>query len=143
LAGVVFVTVAASETPLLAAISGAVFLGSVTTEMMLGHWYLVDPQLPRCALRRLALGGVAAALVDFGVLVAFGVFPWVGSDAAIGVGYIALAGATVVLMAAVVGALREDGYSGVMAATGLSYLALLTAIGTAVIGRMLASGPVL
>jgi len=31
----------------------------------------------------------------------------------------------------------------VMAATGLSYLALLTAAGTAVIGRLLVDGPIL
>jgi hypothetical protein len=40
-------------------------------------------------------------------------------------------------MAAVFFALRERGYSGVMAATGLSYLAVLTSIGSAVLGRAL------
>ena len=54
-----------------------------------------------------------------------------------------LAAATITLMAGVMGALRAEGYSGVMAATGLSYLALLTALGAAVVGRMLAAGPVL
>jgi hypothetical protein len=46
-------------------------------------------------------------------------------------------------MAMVWSSLGEAGYSGVMAATGLSYLAVLTAAGAAVIGRLLVDGPVL
>ena len=124
-------------------ISGALFLGGVTVEMMLGHWYLVDPTLPRWALRRLALAGAGGAVVDFVVLLFLGVFPWSAGDTAVGLGFVLLAVTTVILMAAVGGALREEGYAGVMAATGLSYLALLTAIGAAVVGRMLVEGPVL
>jgi len=71
-----------------------------------------------------------------------GVFPWSSGDTALGIGFVVMAVATVVLMAAVVGALREEGYSGVMAATGLSYLALLTAIGAVVVGRLLVEGSV-
>jgi hypothetical protein len=124
-------------------ISGALFLGGVTAEMMLGHWYLVDPSLPRWALRRLALAGAGGAVVDFVVLASLGLFPWPAGDTAVGLGFMLLAVTTVVLMIAVGGALREEGYAGVMSATGLSYLALLTAIGTAVVGRMLLEGPVL
>jgi hypothetical protein len=40
-------------------------------------------------------------------------------------------------------ALGEEGYPAVMAATGLSYLAVLTSIGAAVLGRLLAGGSVL
>ena len=134
--------VAAVDSNPLAVISGAVFLGGVTAEMMLGHWYLVDPRLPRWALRRLALAGGVAAIIDFGVLAGLGVFPWSAGDTALGIGFVVMAVATVVLMAAVVGALREEGYSGVMAATGLSYLALLTAIGAVVVGRLLVEGSV-
>jgi len=134
--------VAVLEGSPVAAISGAIFLGSVTAEMMLGHWYLVDPRLPRWALRRLAWVGVAAALLDLVVLSASGVFPWVAGDATVGIGFIVLSITTGVLMLAVIGALREEGYSGVMAATGLSYLALLTAIGAAVVGRLLLEGPI-
>lgn len=142
IAAVAFIA-GASEMGVVAAISGAAFLGGVTAEMMLGHWYLVDPRLPRWALRRLALAGAAGAVFDFVVLAAVGVFPWSAGDTAVGVGFVVLAATTVVLMAAVRGALREEGYSGVMAATGLSYLALLTAIGAAVVGRLLVAGPVL
>jgi len=141
-AALAFSVVAVLEGSPVAAISGAIFLGSVTAEMMLGHWYLVDPRLPRWALRRLAWVGVAAALLDLVVLSASGVFPWVAGDATVGIGFIVLSITTGVLMLAVIGALREEGYSGVMAATGLSYLALLTAIGAAVVGRLLLEGPI-
>lgn len=111
--------------------------------MMLGHWYLVDPRLPRWALRRLAVAAGVGAIVDFGVLVGLGVFPWSAGDAAVGIGFIVLAITTVVLLVGVLGALREEGYAGVMSATGLSYLALLTTIGAAVVGRLLVDGSVL
>lgn len=138
-----FVVVSALEAYPVAAVSGGVFLGSVTAEMMLGHWFLVDPRLPRWSLRRLAWIGAASAVVDLVVILLSGAVPWVGGDAAIGIGYLVLAGTSAILMLGVIGALREEGYSGVMAATGLSYLALLTAIGAAVLGRLLLGGPVL
>jgi hypothetical protein len=134
---------AALDTPVIAAVSGALFLGAVTAEMMLGHWYLVDPQLPRWALRWLVIGATVAAVVDVVVVIGFGAIPWASTDTAVGVGFIVLAVVSIVLLLAVIGALREPGYAGVMSATGLSYLALLTTIGAVVVGRMLAVGPVL
>jgi hypothetical protein len=128
---------------LVANVSGAAFLGGVTAEMMLGHWYLVDPQLPRWALRRLAIIGGLGVVVDVVVLVALGVFGWPASDLAVGLGFVVLAATSALLMLGVYVALGEEGYAGVMSATGLSYLALLTAIGAVVIGRMLVEGPVL
>jgi hypothetical protein len=56
------------------------------------------------------------------------------------VGFWTLLVASVVLMGAVIGALRYPAYSGVMAATGLSYLALLTTLGAVFVGRALAAG---
>ncbi len=126
-----------------ATLSGAVFLGGITTEMMLGHWFLVDPRLPRRALRRLDLIAGAGAVADLAVVVLAGAVPWAGGDAAVGIGYLALVATTLLLIAAVWASLGEEGYPAVMAATGLSYLAVLTAIGAAVMGRLLAGGPVL
>lgn len=137
-----FMAIAMLEGSPIGALSGALFLGAVTATMMLGHWYLVDPRLPRWALRRLAWAGAGGAVVDFVVLVVLGVFPWATGDGSVGIGFVVLAATTALLMLAVVGALRERGYSGVMAATGLSYLALLTAIGATVVGRLLLDGPV-
>ena len=45
--------------------------------------------------------------------------------------------ATIVLMAAVLGALQQPAYTGVMAATGLSYLAVITSLAATVLGRTL------
>jgi len=136
-AAVVFVIAAALEGAALLAVTGALFLGGVTTEMMLGHWYLVDPRLPRSALRRLALIGVTGALADGVAAAALGAIPWPAADAVMGWAFIVLAATTALLMTGVWLALRERGYPAVMAATGLSYLALLTAIGSAALGRAL------
>lgn len=141
--GVCYLIAAASDGPVLASVSGALLLGAVTAEMMLGHWYLVDPRLPRWALRRLGAAGGAGMVVDAVAVAALGAFPWSSVDMVLGLGYVALALMTVVLMTAVWFSLGEQGYSGVMAATGLSYLAVLTAVGAAVVGRLLADGPVL
>ena len=43
-------------------------------------------------------------------------------------------------MVGVIGALKWPAYSGVMAATGLSYLALLTTLGAVFLGRALVAG---
>jgi len=142
-AAIGFFVAAALDGPVLSVFSGALLLGGVTGEMMLGHWFLVDPTLPRWALRRLDVAGGAGALLDLAVLALLGVFPWVEGDLVVGLGFILLAVATAVLMTMVWFSLGEQGYSGVMAATGLSYLATLTAIGAAVIGRLLLEGPVL
>lgn len=126
--------------PLLAA-TGVVALGGITGEMLLGHWYLVDPTLPRQALRVLAYTGVVGVMADGAVLGLLG-FPGGGPTVVI---YWVLVMTTVLLMVAVVGALRHPAYSGVMAATGLSYLAVLTGLAAVFFGRVLAagSGPVL
>ena len=47
---------------------------------------------------------------------------------------------SIVLMVGVIGALRYPAYSGVMAATGLSYLAVLTTLGSVFVGRALVAG---
>ena len=51
---------ATRPSPLLRTLAGAAFLGAVTDAMLLGHWYLVQPGLPRGLLHELvdALGWV-------------------------------------------------------------------------------------
>jgi hypothetical protein len=141
--GVGFLVAAVPDGGVAASITGAVFLGGITVEMMLGHWFLVDPTLPRRPLQGLALAAGVGVIADSTVLAASGVVPWEEGDLAVGVGYLVLAGMTLILVAAVWASLRESGYPAVMAATGLSYLAVLTAVGAAVIGRLLTSGSVL
>ena len=36
-----------ADSPVLLVLSGALAIGGITAQMMLGHWYLVDPRLPR------------------------------------------------------------------------------------------------
>jgi hypothetical protein len=122
------------------AMSAAVVLGGVTAEMLLGHWYLVDPTLPRSALRALGRLGLAGLVIDAGVVLAYGAVPWPAQDAVSGIGWAVLTCLGMLLMTAVLLALREPGYPAVMAATGLSYLAVLTTMATVVLGRVLVSG---
>jgi hypothetical protein len=117
-------------------VTAALALGGVTGEMALGHWYLVDPRLPRWALRFLAIVAMAGIALDsFSVWLGVG-FPPGGAQTA----FWMLAITSVILSAAVLGALRYPAYSGVMAATGLSYLAVLTTLGAVFLGRALAIG---
>lgn len=113
------------------AAAGAIALGGVTSEMLLGHWYLVDPKLPRWPLRRLAIAGVVGISIDTIVIRLTGREPAVVAPVVL----LGLAITTAVLMVAVWFSLKGRSYTGVMAATGLSYLATLTALGTVVLGR--------
>jgi hypothetical protein len=116
-------------------------LGGITTEMMLGHWYLVDPRLPR---RPLLILDVLAALglgLDAIYVFAVGEVSFSGSDGVFGLAYVMLAGFAGILMVGVWFSLKEPRYSGVMAATGLSYLAVLVGFGVVTVGRVLVVGP--
>lgn len=117
------------------AVVATVALGGVTGEMLLGHWYLIDPRLPRSALRNLALAGIAGLVAEASLQVGLGVGFTGGA-----LGFWILVVTSIVLMVAVIAALRYPAYSGVMAATGLSYLALLTTLGAIFVGRAIAAG---
>jgi len=132
-----FAAVGVGVSPPVWAVSGIVFLGGVTTEMLLGHWFLVDPRLPRRPLRVLDAVGAVGLLLDVLVAAAYGAF---GSDPTFVAAYAALVVFTGVLLVGVWFSLREPAYSGVMAATGLSYLAVLTSLGVVALGRVLLSG---
>ncbi len=128
------------------ALAAMVFLGSVTATMTLGHWFLVDPDLDRRAIRRLGVIFLASIPIHVASLMLrpgmLDVFAAPGSELA---GYlrafwIADAGLTVLLGLGVLGALANRGYPAVMAATGLSYLAILTAFGVDVIARAMIGG---
>lgn len=112
-------------------ISGAIALGGITSEMLLGHWYLVDPKLPRRSLKVLAAIGAVAIAVDTVLVQTVTVDSSVISPVVL----IGLGVTSVILMVGVWFSLRVPSYTGVMAATGLSYLATLTALGAVVIGR--------
>ena len=126
---------------------GAAFLGAITDAMLLGHWYLVQPGLPRRLLNELVAAvmwlwplQVAVMLLPPGMLGVFtgriddgwgGTLGWLWAVSAL---------TTIVLLFVTKAALRERQYSAVMAATGLLYLAILTAFGTDLVARAVLSG---
>jgi hypothetical protein len=125
-------------------LAGALLLGLVTDAMLLGHWYLVQPGLSREPIRelvRLAVPAVVLAVVL--LLVPTGMIAVL--DGTIDDGYQGLLGwiwalsalSTLALLGVTWLALKERSYSAVMAATGLLYLAILTAFGTDVLARAL------
>ncbi|HTN79738.1 MAG TPA: hypothetical protein VMK16_08690 [Acidimicrobiales bacterium] len=150
LVGLVAAGVAAGgPTPLAIArtVVGAAFLGVVTDAMLLGHWYLVQPGLSRAPLNELVrwlqwtwpaelivmlwpvgMVSVLVGTVDDG---------WNGT---LGWMWVACAGTTLGLAIATRAALRERQYSAVMAATGLLYLAILTAFGMDLVARAVLAG---
>lgn len=112
-------------------VSGAIALGGITSEMLLGHWYLVDPKLPRWPLKILAGAGAVGIAVDTVLVQTLAIDSSIISPVVL----IGLGVTSVILMVGVWLSLRVPSYTGVMAATGLSYLATLTALGAVVIGR--------
>jgi len=123
-------------------VSGAAFLGAVTDAMLLGHSYLTQPGLSREPLKQLVritawiwpvetvllclrpgMVQVVAGSIDDG---ANGLLGWIWLLSTI---------STIVLLVVVEAALRERWYSAVMAATGLLYLAILTAFGQDLVAR--------
>jgi hypothetical protein len=120
--------------------SGILLLGGITSEMLLGHWFLVDPTLPRWALHVLDAIAAAGLGLEVVIVTVSGSLVLNGVDGVYGIVYLVMVAFCLLLMGAVWGSLREPRYSGVMAATGLSYLAVLVAFGVVTIGRSLAGG---
>ena len=121
---------------------GAVFLGSVSDAMLLGHWYLVQPGLPREPLKELVAWTayawpfeVAVFLWPTGMVQVINGGIADGYHGVLGWIWIGCAVMTIGLVGMTWAALRERYYSAVMAATGLLYLAILTAFGTDLVAR--------
>lgn len=127
---------------LIRVLSGALFLGAVTDAMLLGHWYLVQPGLARGPLLELVRWTgwlwpveVIAMLLPTGMVSVLAGSIDDGYGGILGWFWLACAAATIVLVFVTRAALRERYYSAVMAATGLLYLAILTAFGTDLVAR--------
>ncbi len=125
-------------------VAGALLLGLVTDAMLLGHWYLVQPGLSREPIKELVRLSAPAVVLDVAVLlVPTGMLSVLNGS--IDDGYQGLLGwiwllsalSTLALLGVTWLALKERSYSAVMAATGLLYLAILTAFGTDVLARAL------
>lgn len=126
---------------------GALFLGSVSDAMLLGHWYLVQPGLGRGPLNELNRWlaviwpfEVVLLLLPTGMLSVLAGTIDDGYGGILGWFWVACAVTTIVLCFVTKAALKERAYSAVMAATGLLYLAILTAFGTDLVARAVLSG---
>jgi len=127
---------------LLRTLIGAAFIGAISDGMLLGHWYLVQPGLPRKLLNEMVTAlmwlwplEVGAMLLPTGMISVWlgtvddgwgGLLGWMWGMCAI---------STIILVLVTRAALKERYYSAVMAATGLLYLAILTAFGTDIVAR--------
>ncbi len=128
-------------------LSGAAFLGVVSDAMLLGHWYLVQPGLPRRPILELVRWlqwlwpvHVSLLLVPVGMVSVFTGEVDDGWNGMLGWMWVACALTTLALAFVTRAALRERQYSAVMAATGLLYLAILTAFGTDLVARAVLAG---
>lgn len=125
---------------------GAAFLGAITDAMLLGHWYLVQPGMARGPLLELVrwlrriwpfevvvmlwptgMASVIAGTIDDGY---GGILGWMWAVCTV---------TTIGLVLVTRAALKERQYSAVMAATGLLYLAIITAFGQDLVARAVLS----
>jgi hypothetical protein len=139
-AAVAFALVASTRSPVLPVITGSVLAGGVTSEMLLGHWFLVDPRLPRWSLKVLTGGAALGLVADAGIVAVQLAVNGYSADPFFGWAWLALVVMTALLITGVWLALDEPRYTGVMAATGLSYLAVLTSLGVLFLGRTITFG---
>jgi hypothetical protein len=126
---------------------GAAFLGLVSDAMLLGHWYLVQPGLPRRHVNEIVRAflwtwpiEVLVMLIPTGMFSVFSGTVDDGWSGQLGWFWAACAITTGVLGVVTLRALKERAYSAVMAATGLMYLAILTAFGTDLVSRAVLAG---
>ncbi|MFZ9829554.1 MAG: hypothetical protein ACO3ED_04760 [Ilumatobacteraceae bacterium] len=127
---------------LLRVLVGAAFLGAVTALMLLGHWYLVQPGMTRKLLNELTNAvlfiwplEVVVMILPTGMISVLNGSIDDGWNGILGYFWLGCAVLTGVLAVFTRAALKERSYSAVMAATGLSYLAILTAFGTDLVAR--------
>ena len=121
---------------------GALFLGAISDAMLLGHWYLVQPGLARGPLIELVWWSgllwpfeLAVLLWPTGMVSVLNGTIADGYNGMLGWFWAASTAFTIVLIVLTRMALKERQYSAVMAATGLLYLAILTAFGMDLVAR--------
>ena len=123
---------------------GAAFLGAVSNSMLLGHWYLVQPGLSRDPIFTLVNWTGLLWLPELVLLcIPTGMFSVLNGtiddnyNGLLGWFWVACVVATICLVIVTRMVLKEKEYSAVMAATGLMYLAILTAFGMDLVARIL------
>ncbi len=121
---------------------GAAFIGAISDAMLLGHWYLTQPGLPRvllnemvAALKWLWPAEVFVMLLPTGMIAVLNGTVDDGWGGMLGWMWLMCSITTIVLIFVTQAALKERAYSAVMAATGLLYLAILTGFGMDIVPR--------
>jgi hypothetical protein len=121
---------------------GAAFIGALSDAMLLGHWYLTQPGLPRrllnemvAALKWLWPAEVLVMLLPTGMIAVLTGSVDDGWGGMLGWMWLMCAVTTIILIFVTEAALKERAYSAVMAATGLLYLAILTGFGMDIVPR--------
>jgi hypothetical protein len=121
---------------------GAAFIGAISDAMLLGHWYLTQPGLPRrllnemvAALKWIWPAEVIVMLLPTGMIAVLTGSVDDGWGGMLGWMWLMCALTTIVLIFVTQAALKERAYSAVMAATGLLYLAILTGFGMDIVPR--------
>ena len=121
---------------------GAAFIGAISDAMLLGHWYLTQPGLPRrllnemvAALKWIWPAEVIVMLLPTGMIAVLTGSVDDGWGGMLGWMWLMCAVTTIILIFVTEAALKERAYSAVMAATGLLYLAILTGFGMDIVPR--------
>ncbi len=121
---------------------GAAFIGAISDAMLLGHWYLTQPGLPRrllnemvSALKWLWPAEVFVMLLPTGMIAVLNGTVDDGWGGMLGWMWLMCSITTIILIFVTQAALKERAYSAVMAATGLLYLAILTGFGMDIVPR--------
>ncbi len=147
LVAVLFASIQAGDPVALSIARGlvsALFLGVVSDAMLLGHWYLVQPGLARGPILELVrwtgivwLPETVLMLWPVGMVSVLNGTIDDAYNGLLGWFWAACVVTTIGLVVVTRAALKERAYSAVMAATGLMYLAILTAFGQDLVARIL------
>ena len=109
-------------------------VSSVFSSMMIGHWFLVDPTIERIGMKNISkfssgLSILLAFLVFINIYESSSMFFSSVSENLLKNVVIFLYLSSALLSFGSLKSLQEKSYTGVMASTGLSYLALIVALG--------------
>ena len=109
-------------------------VSSVFSSMMIGHWFLVDPTIERIGMKNISkfssgLSILLAFLVFINIYESSSMFFSSVSENLLNNVVIFLYLSSALLSFGSLKSLQEKSYTGVMASTGLSYLALIVALG--------------
>ena len=119
---------------LLSSLLPILLVSSVFSSMMIGHWFLVDPTIERIGMKNISkfssgLSILLSFLVFINIYESSSMFFSSVSENLLNNVVIFLYLSSALLSFGSLKSLQEKSYTGVMASTGLSYLALIVALG--------------